>query len=236
MARQRRSRCLESPDLYDAIFLVAHSHWGAGYPYPDERDSRWGRGGFGVFSCSGSTTRHSTEFGRRANSPRTLRNGKSRGRWRLVYFLVQRSVLGGSHRGRVRYRRSCQGTRVQPHSSSKSTLTRLSQVIQISASQRPMTLLTLDPSPAHAASTMQSLTGSADAPADADSPSPASYAVTSVAWAPSCGRSYHLIATGCRDGKVRIWKVKPAAEDAEGDEGEEGRWSATIVADFDNHK
>ncbi|KAF7428610.1 hypothetical protein PC9H_007837 [Pleurotus ostreatus] len=110
------------------------------------------------------------------------------------------------------------------------------KVIQISASQRPMTLLTLDPSPAHAASTMQTLTGSADAPAEADSPSPASYAVTSVAWAPSCGRSYHLIATGCRDGKVRIWKVKPAPEDAEGDEGEEGRWSATIVADFDNHK
>ncbi|KAF4563370.1 hypothetical protein EYR40_006909 [Pleurotus pulmonarius] len=110
------------------------------------------------------------------------------------------------------------------------------KVIQISASQRPMTLLTLDPSPAHAASAMLPSTTSADTSADAESHSPASYAVTSVAWAPSCGRSYHLIATGCRDGKVRIWKVKPAPEDAEGDEGEEGRWSATIVADFDNHK
>ena len=36
--------------------------------------------------------------------------------------------------------------------------------------------------------------------------------VTSLSWAPSCGRSYHLIATGSRDGSVRIWKIQPGEE------------------------
>ena len=67
------------------------------------------------------------------------------------------------------------------------------------------------------------------------------FAVTSVAWAPSCGRSYHLVATGARDGKVRIWRVKPPTphEDLE-DETEAvdgaGAWTASIVGDFDDHK
>ena len=75
----------------------------------------------------------------------------------------------------------------------------------------------------------------------------ASYAVTSVAWAPSCGRSFHLIATGSRDGKVRIWKVKAPAPvipkdleydvpmeqtDSEKDE----KWSATLDGEFADHK
>lgn len=41
--------------------------------------------------------------------------------------------------------------------------------------------------------------------------------VTSVSWAPSCGRSYHLIATGSRDGSVRIWKIQPGEELESGD-------------------
>jgi nucleoporin SEH1 len=68
---------------------------------------------------------------------------------------------------------------------------------------------------------------------------PAPYAVTCVAWAPSCGRSYHLIATGARDGHVRIWRVKPGAEEDEEDSeanDEDRNWSASIVADFDHHK
>ena len=95
----------------------------------------------------------------------------------------------------------------------------------------------LDPSPADESSLPL-------VPATAATPNPAAgaeaesaigvYAITSVAWAPSCGRSYHLIATGSRDGHVRIWKVKPAEEDTD-DEGD-GKWSASIVADFDNHK
>ena len=69
-----------------------------------------------------------------------------------------------------------------------------------------------------------------------ESDAPVPYAVTSVAWAPSCGRSYHLIATGSRDGHVRIWRVKLAEETDMDDEGVGLKWTGTIVADFDNHK
>ena len=48
--------------------------------------------------------------------------------------------------------------------------------------------------------------------------------------------SYHLVAT-----HVRIWKIKPGTEDldnegmGEGD-SEETKWTATSVADFDQHQ
>lgn len=75
-------------------------------------------------------------------------------------------------------------------------------------------------------------------PADAIAPSAPTFAVTTVAWAPSCGRSYHLIATGGRDGRVRIWRVTPGEDlDREDeDEEEDGKWTANVVADFDQHK
>ncbi|KAJ7604027.1 WD40-repeat-containing domain protein [Roridomyces roridus] len=102
------------------------------------------------------------------------------------------------------------------------------KIIQLLPSNRPTTILTLDPSP------------QADIPpVEADGVNvPATSAITSVSWAPSCGRSYHLIATGGRDGHVRIWRVKPG-EEGEDDmvtDGEEGRWTATMVADFEQHK
>ena len=62
-----------------------------------------------------------------------------------------------------------------------------------------------------------------------------------MSWAPSCGRSYHLVATGGRDGHVRIWKIKPAVDDLDdeimmaGVESED-KWTAALVADFDQHK
>jgi len=100
--------------------------------------------------------------------------------------------------------------------------------------------MTLDPAPA---SRSPAVEGSAAPPPaasiDPESHAPTPFAITSVAWAPSCGRSYHLIATGGRDGRVRIWRVKPAADD-ENDEhtrdGEDAKWTASIVADFDQHK
>jgi len=80
---------------------------------------------------------------------------------------------------------------------------------------------------------------------------PPTNAISSVAWAPSCGRSYHLIATGGRDGHVRIWKVKPGndgfygsgsgknggEDDIYGGEDDDDlKWTASVVADFDQHR
>ncbi|KAL0951965.1 hypothetical protein HGRIS_008616 [Hohenbuehelia grisea] len=105
------------------------------------------------------------------------------------------------------------------------------KIVQLSPSHRPTTLLTLDPSPRAASATQNTQGG--EAAMETDTQPHVSHAITSVAWAPSCGRSYHLIATGGRDGRVRIWKVKPAPED---DEAEGGRWTASVVADFEDHK
>lgn len=94
-------------------------------------------------------------------------------------------------------------------------------------------MLTLDPTPAGDGAAR----GTAPS-ADGDAPQP--YAITSIAWAPSCGRSYHLVATGGRDGHVRIWRVKPPALEDDGEtdgtEGPDAQWFAAVVADFDDHK
>ncbi|KAF9003288.1 WD40-repeat-containing domain protein [Cyathus striatus] len=115
------------------------------------------------------------------------------------------------------------------------------KVIQLSPSRRPSTLLTLDPSPA--SSPPSSLPSSLTTQGEASDVPVAAAPITSVAWAPSCGRSYHLIATGGRDGHVRIWKVKNPEENSDEEnvapaepKEEDGRWTATVVADFDHHK
>ncbi|KAF9258176.1 WD40 repeat-like protein [Marasmius fiardii PR-910] len=129
----------------------------------------------------------------------------------------------------------------------------LIKIIQLSPSRRPTTLLVLDPNvpptplavPAlPSISTREgggSPSGSNLHPQDSEQPTP--HSIVSVSWAPSCGRSYHLIATGSRDGRVRIWKVKPAIDHDDLDEMEdadapqdEGSWSAMLVADHDDHK
>ncbi|KAL5521651.1 SEH1 [Sanghuangporus sanghuang] len=141
------------------------------------------------------------------------------------------------------------------------------KIIQLSAHRRPQALLSLDPpSPPSASTNSSSLprgsstraVGYAAAVAGTNvNASEAPYAVTSVAWAPGCGRSFHLIATGSRDGCVRIWKVRPPPpsslsastlpsvvagmgngseiEDVNMDAPEE-KWSASLVAEFDDHK
>jgi nucleoporin SEH1 len=98
------------------------------------------------------------------------------------------------------------------------------QIIQLSPSRRPITLLSLDPSP------------SVD-PGSISEDVTAPYAITSVSWAPSCGRSYHLVATGGRDGHVRVWKLHPnSLDDGRTDGPEEAKWTGSVVADFDHHK
>jgi nucleoporin SEH1 len=53
-----------------------------------------------------------------------------------------------------------------------------------------------------------------------------------MSWAPSCGRSYHLIATGARDGTVRIWRVEPPSDGEDQEDLKEG-WKAEVVAEFE---
>jgi nucleoporin SEH1 len=101
-----------------------------------------------------------------------------------------------------------------------------SQIVHLTQSHRPVTLLSLDPAPPPPTL--------AEGSTEADVATPS--AITCVAWAPSCGRSYHLIATGGRDGHVRIWSVKPAEEDDQESDVEDGKWSASIVADFAHHE
>jgi len=92
------------------------------------------------------------------------------------------------------------------------------QVIHFPPGQRAQQLLTLDHfAPPHGGSRAH------ERPAGG-------IALASVAWAPNMGRTYHLIATGGRDGAVRIWRVTPPGPD------EDGRWSASDVATFEEHK
>ncbi|KAI0084687.1 WD40 repeat-like protein [Irpex rosettiformis] len=111
-------------------------------------------------------------------------------------------------------------------------------IIQLSPSRRPSNVLSLDASPQPRPTGPDATPRSPAVGGDTDAPTP--YSISSVSWAPSCGRSYHLIATGSRDGHVRIWRVKspipPDELDEDDIEIDEGAWSATIVGDFDDHK
>ncbi|KAI3403717.2 SEH1 [Candida oxycetoniae] len=51
--------------------------------------------------------------------------------------------------------------------------------------------------------------------------------IRSVSWAPSMGRSYHLIATGCKDGYVRIFKAS---------ENSSGSFKVELLAKLNDHK
>ena len=67
------------------------------------------------------------------------------------------------------------------------------------------------------------------------------FACSTVAWAPSCGRSYQLIAAGGRDGIVRVWKVKPPPVDGVPLGGRmeveaPTKWSATLAGEFEEHQ
>ncbi|KAF9446449.1 nuclear pore protein seh1, partial [Macrolepiota fuliginosa MF-IS2] len=117
------------------------------------------------------------------------------------------------------------------------------KVLQLTPSRRHVTLLTLDPSPSTSSNTpaASATTSPLAMPMNPTQPSAepekaaqATSAITSLSWAPSCGRSYHLIATGSRDGSVRIWRVQPG-EELETDDGkdasesEEMRWTILSV-------
>ncbi|KZO92549.1 WD40 repeat-like protein [Calocera viscosa TUFC12733] len=112
---------------------------------------------------------------------------------------------------------------------------------------RPITLATLHPPvpPLPAAPSLPTLTAPAPprrrhpdshshSPLPDDPPSPPVVPLTSVAWAPACGRSFHLIAAGSEAGGVFLWKVAPRTR--EGTE-EEGGWQGGVelVGEFEEH-
>ena len=110
------------------------------------------------------------------------------------------------------------------------------QIVEVcTADQHPHTLLTLDPYASNPVSETASQHGATT--------SERTFSVTSVSWAPSCGRSYHLIATGSRDGHVRIWKLIPPFVDESMDDDrlrssgrDSEKWSGKIVGDFPDHE
>jgi len=79
--------------------------------------------------------------------------------------------------------------------------------------------------------------------------------LSSLSWAPLVGRSYHLLATGSKDGRVRIYKLHAPELDADGgwevgrlktmgrgaglrtDDGprDGAEWTSEEVASFDEH-
>lgn len=70
-------------------------------------------------------------------------------------------------------------------------------------------LISLSPTP----TCVLLLTPSSPTASSSTSSGPTQHApLTCLAWAPNCGRNYHLLATGARDGTIRIWRVEPPGE------------------------
>ena len=66
--------------------------------------------------------------------------------------------------------------------------------------------------------------------------------VTDVSWAPNLGRSYELLATACRDGHVRIFRIKETdatATETESGSGavkeSSGKYRVDCIGDFTDH-
>lgn len=68
--------------------------------------------------------------------------------------------------------------------------------------------------------------------------------IRSVSWAPSMGRYYQLLATGCKDGKVRVFKLtekvvsrEPADEDADASTASDAvQVHVELVSEHDDHQ
>lgn len=110
------------------------------------------------------------------------------------------------------------------------------QILSLPTPSLPVHLLTLSPPPP-------------STPSNPSTPSSAPFStasshlqsqLTTISWAPSLGRSYHLLATGTRGGLVRIWRVRPAAEDDEsaigGAVASGGSWTGELVAELGAHE
>ncbi|KAG8710607.1 hypothetical protein FRC09_021015 [Ceratobasidium sp. 395] len=131
------------------------------------------------------------------------------------------------------------------------------KVIALQPSKPPQVLLVIPQHPANAqAAGAPTLLGAATPtstspsllptlPTSHTTPSHPIHAITCLAWAPPCGRSYHLLATGSRDHKVRIFKLWHGERDGFGDDGfgdsaaatgREQAWNYSRLGEFDDHK
>ncbi|KAE8537589.1 hypothetical protein D1P53_006297 [Cryptococcus gattii VGV] len=104
----------------------------------------------------------------------------------------------------------------------------------ISLSPTPSCVLLLTPSSPTTTTTTAPTT---DTTTTTTSSGPTQYApLTCLAWAPNCGRNYHLLATGARDGTIRIWRVEPPGERGRVDYDTEGElvkeWRGQCTGEF----
>ncbi|CAE7101963.1 unnamed protein product [Rhizoctonia solani] len=117
------------------------------------------------------------------------------------------------------------------------------KIIALQQSKPPQVLLTIPQfpntsAPSPPASTSPSLLPTLPPHIHASHPG---HAITSLSWAPPCGRSYQLLATGSRDHKVRIFKLWHGERDAFGEDGfgepvRDQAWSFSRLGEFDDHK
>lgn len=59
--------------------------------------------------------------------------------------------------------------------------------------------------------------------------------IRDISWGASMGRTYHLLATACKDGHVRIFKLQEDQEAANDSDNAQG-WTYETIGDFDDHK
>ncbi|CAE6369012.1 unnamed protein product [Rhizoctonia solani] len=130
------------------------------------------------------------------------------------------------------------------------------KIIALQPSKPPQVLLTIPQYPANAPTTgTPSLLGAVTPTSTSPSLLPTlpqshailshpGHAITTLSWAPPCGRSYQLLATGSRDHKVRIFKLWHGERDAFGEDGfgdgasarADQTWSFSRLGEFDDHK
>ncbi|KAJ1302182.1 hypothetical protein OPQ81_001009 [Rhizoctonia solani] len=130
------------------------------------------------------------------------------------------------------------------------------KVIALQPRKPPQVLLTIPQYPTTAPTSGPSLLGATTPTSTSPSllptlpqphtttPSHPGHAITTLAWAPPCGRSYQLLATGSRDHKVRIFKLWHGERDAFGEDGSgdgasarvDQAWSFSRLGEFDDHK
>ena len=112
------------------------------------------------------------------------------------------------------------------------------KIISLSSSQ-PVAVLVLPPPTS--SNNVSHMSASGGAQPQSKQASLGAQAITSLSWAPSCGRSYHLIASGHRDGTVRVWKIRPAESSAIGgggagagvsDGGSGMAWSGSVMGEW----